>query len=92
MEYLYGNKIIIILLPCITSCKPNLPQENVYELLIRCTYDKIDNNFVRYNTWVDLIAVEKERDSVLQQHYTTNMMKRIIFLLHTVARQKVRIH
>jgi hypothetical protein len=70
MEYLYRKKIIILILLCITSCKPSIQDENVYEILIRGGYIKIGDKFVRGgDIRIDLIAIETERDSVLQQHY-----------------------
>ncbi|MDR2423542.1 MAG: hypothetical protein LBD59_02320 [Prevotellaceae bacterium] len=74
MEYLYRKKIMImimiLILLCITSCNPSIQDENVYEILIRGRYNKIGDKFVRGgDIRVDLIAIESERDSVLQQHY-----------------------
>jgi hypothetical protein len=70
MEYLYRNKIMILILLCVTSCKPFLQEENIYEIVIRGDYVKVGDKFGQAgNIRVDLIAIEAERDSVLQQHY-----------------------
>jgi hypothetical protein len=78
MEYLYRNKVmILILFPiCISSCKHipkteiKVEQENIYELLITFSHKKIGGVYCTESIMIHLNAIEFDKNRVLRQRYS----------------------